>query len=47
MRDEMDEYPDLIIHDQCGLPVEFCECMGAAVVYDSELDAFIDTTEST
>ena len=35
----------LIIHDKCGLPVELCTCPDARVVYDDELDAFVDTEE--
>ena len=32
----------LIIHNDCGLPVELCECPNASVVYDWELDKFVD-----
>lgn len=30
-----------IIHNDCGLPVELCECENANIVYDWERDIFI------
>jgi hypothetical protein len=31
----------LIIHNKCGLPIEFCECEDAQVYYDWEIHRFI------
>jgi len=45
MESEDDGRDKLIIHDKCGLPVELCECSDAEVVYDPELDCFVDRGE--
>lgn len=29
-----------IIHNDCGLPVEFCVCPNTGVIYNSEDDTF-------
>ena len=39
------DFPELIIHDACGLPVELCTCFDAPVKYDSDLDRFIDESD--
>ena len=33
----------LIIHNKCGLPVEFCECKDAEVKYNWETGMYEDT----
>jgi len=36
----MAEIKQLIIHDPCGLPIEFCECPDAELKYDWDTDTF-------
>jgi len=32
---------EMIIHEDCGLPVEFCDCADAEVYYDWVNDTFV------
>lgn len=32
---------EIIIHEDCGLPVELCECDNSPIFYDWENDVFI------
>jgi len=37
---EEDGLDTLIIHNKCGLPIEFCECPDATIKYDWDKGVF-------
>jgi len=43
----MDEITELIIHDDCGLPIELCKCNVVEVIYDEDTDLYCETKLST
>ena len=45
--EENREIESLIIHNNCGLPVELCECVGAQVKYNFETDMFEESTSGS
>lgn len=41
------EIESLIIHNNCGLPVELCECADAQVKYDFKTDMFEESNSGS